>query len=108
MENLRQQFENLSRQEPAYHSMRAKLVEALSKKDPELPEEKKHFDHAKKADGMNGLGKEDGFTGQMQDLQIMLADIDQKITEKTGKESNLKETLLNGVFETIRQQLSEV
>lgn len=106
---LRQQFENLSREEPQYHSMKQKLIKAIQEVEPDLPEDKRLVDHAKKAEGLNVLGKkEDGFTGQMQDLKIMLTNIDQQISEKTGRESNLNETLFAGIFEAIRKQLSEV
>ena len=114
MSELRKQFEKMTqsseaKNSPTYHSMRFKLMKSLDKEESELPEDKKHFDHATKAEGLNAMGQsEDPFSGKMQDLRVMLADIDMQIQEKTGKESNLKETLLDGIFEMIRKQLSEV
>jgi hypothetical protein len=106
MENLKQQFANLDRQEPTYHAMRNKLMEAMDELAPKP--EIEMVDHGQKAEGINVLGKEDGFTGKMNDLKIMLADIDQQISEKTGRESNITDSLFDNIYSMIRKQLSEV
>jgi hypothetical protein len=95
-----------SRDEPNYHSIRLRLMEALDKELPPIPEKNQLVDHNRKAEGVNALGLGDDFTGQMRELKIMLADIDQKIKDKTGKESKLSDTLPQSIYDEIRKQMT--